>query len=95
MSILEELYNGNIAPIERSMKKGSEYYKLCKAVSEKEEKLFEELSCEKKAMYESIAERRLMLESISEKEIFIDGFRLGAQIMLEIINEPNNQLLHI
>ena len=35
MSILEELYNGNIAPIERSIKKGSEYYKLCKAAAEK------------------------------------------------------------
>ena len=89
MSILEELYNGNIAPIERSMKKGSEYYKLCKAVSEKEDKLFEELSCEKKAIYESIAESKLVVESISEEEIFIDGFRLGAQIMLEIINKPD------
>ena len=95
MSIIEELYNGNIAPIESSIKKGSEYYKLCKAVAEKEEKLFEELSCEKKAMYESIVESKLMLESISEEEIFIDGFRLGAQIMLEIINEPDKQLLQI
>lgn len=95
MSILEELYNGNIAPIERAVKKGSEYYRLCKAVAEKEDKLFEELSCEKKAMYESIAESRLMIESISEEEIFIDGFRLGAQIMLEIINEPDKQLLQI
>ncbi|MEE1239379.1 MAG: hypothetical protein UHO61_05595 [Acutalibacteraceae bacterium] len=95
MSILEELYNGNIAPIERSIKKGSEYYKLCKAAAEKKEKLFEELSCEKKAIYESIAESKLMIESISEEEIFIYGFRLGAQIMLEIINEPDKQLLPI
>lgn len=53
------------------------------------------MSCEKKAIYESIAESKLMFESISEEEIFIYGFRLGAQIMLEIINEPDKQLLPI
>lgn len=93
MSILEELYNGNISPIERFIKDGSEYSKLFNSVNENEDRLFEHLSREQKALYESIAESKGMLEGISEKEIFIDGFRLGARIMLEILTESDRQFL--
>ena len=95
MSILKELYNGNITPSERFVVSGSNYSKLLSTISEKEDELFKKLSHDEKTLYESIAEKKLMLESISEEEIFIDGFRLGAQIMLEIIQEPNKQFFQI
>ena len=40
-------------------------------------------------MYENILQSRFEQEGISERETFIEGFRLGAQIMLEILTDPD------
>ncbi len=34
MSILEELYDGNIVPMERDIRRGSEYHKILKRIDE-------------------------------------------------------------
>lgn len=76
-------------PIERYIKKGSEYYKLNSFITENEDKLFEKISKEEKVLYENILQSRFEQEGISERETFIEGFRLGAQIMLEILTDPD------
>ena len=38
MSILEELYDGNIVPMERDIRRGSEYHKILKKIDEQEER---------------------------------------------------------
>ena len=43
MSILEELYNGNICPADKYMKRGSEYYEISRFLANKEVQLFEPL----------------------------------------------------
>ena len=39
MSILEELYDGNIAPMERDIRRGSEYHKILKRIDEQQKSL--------------------------------------------------------
>ena len=95
MLILEELYDGNIAPMERDIRRGSEYHKILKRIDEQQKSLALSLSREDMALYESIAESKCMLDAISEKEMFIEGFRLGAQIMLEVLTEPDRELMPI
>lgn len=85
MSILEELYNGNIVPTEKYIKKGGEYQKINDELSEKIEKLMCTLNSKQKDLCEEIEDGFCRLSYISEKECFIDGFRLGAQIMREIL----------
>ncbi len=93
MSILKDLYYGNINPSERYIKRGSEYQKLSRLLSENEDKLLASLDEDGKRLYESILEGRYQQEDIAETETFVEGFRLGAQIMLEILTEPEKQLL--
>ncbi len=91
MSTLEKLYYGNVNPCERFIKKESEYHKLTMQLLDKEENLLKTVSSAEKALYEQIIEIKGEQENFSEKEMFIDGFRLGAQIMLEILTQPESQ----
>lgn len=86
MTILEELYNGNVNPLARFIKDESEYQKLNHQVSEYIDKLMVSLNDEEKQLYEKIADGICGMGYISEKETFIEGFRLGAQMMLEVIS---------
>ena len=95
MTALENLYNGNINPCCKTIKKGSEYDKLSKSLLEKEEHLIKDFNNDQKKLYESIFEDRFDQEDIYLKETFIEGFRLGAQIMLEVLTEPDKQLIDI
>ncbi len=85
MSILEELYNGNLNPVEKHIKNGSKYQKLNKQLTESIDELMLLLNNEEKQLCEKIIDNVLELGCISEKERFIEGFRMGAQFMWEII----------
>lgn len=85
MSILEELYNGNINPVEKYIKNGSEYQKLNKQLIEYIDELMLLLNNKEKQLCEKIINDILELGCIAEKEHFIEGFRMGAQMMWEII----------
>ncbi|MBQ8338443.1 MAG: hypothetical protein IJY33_04795 [Oscillospiraceae bacterium] len=95
MTILENLYNGNINIVEKSIKKGSEYDRLTKLASELEDKLMESINGQEKELFESIFVTRFQQEDIMLTETFVEGFRLGAQIMLEVFIEPKRQFTQI
>ena len=91
MGILEKLWLGNVKPGESSMPTNSEHYKLVKLIVRHEETLFPMLSEQAKDTYEKLRECRSELSSIVECEAFISGFRLGAKIMLEVMEGSNNE----
>ncbi len=84
MSILEELYNGNITPCEMFVKKGSEYQKLSLHLTDSIEKLLSLLTQEERKIYEDIEETISHRSCISEREHFVQGFRLGAEFVWEL-----------
>jgi len=51
MSVLEDLWLGNITPSERGVKKNSEYDKLAKESLKQEEKFIQELSADGRQAY--------------------------------------------
>ena len=92
MSVLEEIWRGEITPNERAIKPGSEYQKLtCKASAE-EKLLLELLDAGGREVYERLCHMRDDLANISEADTFVQGFRLGARIMLEVLGEWDSQL---
>lgn len=93
MSILEELYHGNINPSELHIKKGSEYQKVSKQFAEKAEKLLVSLNKEEAALFESILDDHTSLSYISEKDRFAEGFRIGALLMWEIMNYESQNFI--
>ena len=84
MSILEELWHGNVKPNENKLPSNSAQYELVSLIVRHEETLFPMLSEQAKEIYEKLRECRLELSSIVECEAFVSGFRLGAKIMLEV-----------
>lgn len=86
MSVLEELYNGNINPSEKFIKKGSEYDKLTKQFSDCSDKLMKLLNNEQKALLNESSDIMSNLCYINEKEAFTEGFCIGAQMILDIMN---------
>ena len=95
MSILENLWYGNVSPSERSIKKNSEYNRLSKASLEQEERFIKELSKDGRKAYEEHASSQMAMVSISECDSFVCGFRLGAKMILEILGVPDSQLPQI
>ena len=93
MSILEELYNGNVDPSNRYIRDGGEYQKANDALCEYLDELLTLLGDDQKSIYNKIEDSVLQLLSISEKDAFVDGFRLGAQIMWEVTNYQSENFL--
>ncbi len=95
MTILKDLYYGNINPWERQIQNGSEYQVLQQKLSIYLEKLEPMLSNEEKQLLEQIGDIASRIGSIYETDCFEEGFRLGAKIMLEILWQKNEHLIGI
>ena len=92
MSILDELWYGNIAPYERDFKKGDAYAELLGYIVRHEEALQKRMNDEEKEILEKLTECTDELHDIAEREAFVRGFVLGAKIIIEVMNtEPSKQ----
>lgn len=83
MTILEDLYYGNIVPAEKGIKKGSKYSKLLNLAARNEEKLSATLTKEQKILFEKYKDCTIEMSGISEKEAFVEGVKLGVKIIVE------------
>lgn len=98
MTILEDLYYGNINPNEKCFQKNSEYAKFAHIVIENEEKLTAFLAAlpnaeEERHLFSQMVNAQSELSGFTEYERFIEGFRLGAIIMLETFISPQQSVL--
>ena len=86
MKILEELWYGNVAPGERSVEKGGRLWHLGRLILQNEEELAPLLSERAKEVLEKLRDNQSELNDLNECEVFVCGFRLGARIMLEVLD---------
>lgn len=86
MSILEDLYYGNISPSSKYVKKDSEYQKLNKELIENSDRLTALLNDEEREIYKRIEDIFYELVYICEKEYYLDGFCTGAKMIVDAIN---------
>ena len=85
MYILNALWRGEIAPMERYAKPDSQYRCLAAKAHEAYTKIYSELSEEGKLQFDELEKIRNEMGSISEEEVFVEAFRLGAQMILDIV----------
>lgn len=83
--ILEELWYGNINPLEDSTDGNAEVKKLLNYVGRNRDKLCEGLTEQQKADLAKYDDSVNEMYGIIEQEVFKYGFRLGAKIMLEML----------
>ncbi len=90
--ILEDLYYGNIAPNAKSFSKNSPYAKAMGKLGKSDAYLQEVLDEEGKAMLKHFEDAQSEVSDIGIREAFIDGFRLGAKLMLAALSEDDGEL---
>ena len=87
MNILYELYNGNIVPSEKFVKKGSEYKMLLERLAELSEELAQKFDENDRKIWGEIWDTETTMERMGDRESFVDGFCIGARLMLEIMTQ--------
>lgn len=86
MDILEDLYYGNLFPHEKCAKLNDETKELLGLLNINEEKLTANLSNEQKETFEKYKDCNQEISEICERNAFLNGFRLGAKIIIEVVN---------
>ena len=88
MSVIEELYYGNIRPADEPQ--SDEVKKAISEVVKMEEALGDSLIDKgQKEKISELSERYSKLITLTERDGFLQGFRLGARLMAELMAENN------
>ena len=85
--ILEELFYGNICPNTDCRTQDNETKQLMGYIANHHDALLSTLNDQQKEILEKFDDCYSELTDINEREIFAYAFRLGAQLMLEMLGE--------
>ena len=85
MFFLHDLWMGRISPIERSVRKGSEFSNLLSESAQLEADFCRNLTKDQRTVYEELYDKHIRMMAISEEECFIEGFQMGARVILDIL----------
>ena len=89
---LEDLYYGNITPGQQQIAPNSELKRATDRVARFESQLTERLDEDGQTILAKLIESRDEIESITARENFILGFRLGAKITMECMDENDGDI---
>ena len=89
---LEDLYYGNITPGVQQIVPNSELKRATDRVARFEGQLTERLDEDGQAILAKLIESKDEIESITARENFILGFRLGARITMECMDENDGDI---
>lgn len=84
MTILEDLYYGNISPHERYVKRGTREDTLVRLICRDEEELNAGFTEKHKEVFERFKDCQSELCGITELGAFREGFILAVRIMIEV-----------
>ena len=89
---LEDLYFGNITPNDQKMAPDSELKKAVDRVTRYESQLTERLGEDEQTILTKLIRSQHEINSITALENFILGFRLGARLMAECMDENDGDI---
>ncbi len=84
MDTIRELFYGNIHPFERDVPKDSEGDKLNKLIIRHDAALKATLNEQEVEILEKLKDALTEQSSLSECEGFVNGFRLGVRLIVEV-----------
>ena len=85
MLFLEDFWNGNISPGEGRYHDRKEYKEVWRLVEKMEDQLKEQLSAEDWELFTQYQEAEAKAGDIEDSDIFIEGFRMGARVILDVL----------
>lgn len=84
-SILEELYNGNLCPIEEIVSKTPAYKATTNKITETMSMWRQRLSEHEYKQLEDLLNLRVQSGEMDLEASFVHGFKLGAMLMIEVL----------
>ena len=90
MKILEELWYGNINPMERPFQRQRRFDKAFRMLTKNEEKLLETLNDQEKDLFDKFKACYDEMIQITECQTFIKGFKLGARFFTECFENDDD-----
>lgn len=87
MKILEELWYGNIEPTEYGTSPSQGYRELRQLVDRNETNLRASMTDAQKELFTRYLESVLEYQTMSELMLFQNSFKLGARLMVEVMEE--------
>ena len=83
--IISAIYNGEIDPCARDIDKTTKRYAQDRATADKADEFRKTLTPEQRTLFEAYIAEHHYLDSLIEEDGFIEGFRLGGQIVLAML----------
>ena len=88
-SILQDLYNGKIYPEEQGCPQTKEFRIMQKNLSDHQEAFLQKIGSPLDQELQEMIVEQLDVFSIEKTKSFIDGFRLGAKIVIEVFQDTS------
>lgn len=85
MNILEELWYGNIEPAEYDTSPSKEYKQMLQLISRNEDKLLATMTDSQKELFAKYTDCVRDYQVMAECMLFQNSFRLGAKMMLTVM----------
>ena len=85
MTILEDLWYGNVRPTERSIIRGSRVDNLMKLLCQNEDDLMSGLTAKQKENFEKFKDCQSEITDYLETEAFTQGFTIAVKLMVEVM----------
>lgn len=85
MTVLEELWYGNLEPSEFDSSPNKEYKELLHLVGRNEEKLLATMTEEQKELFSKYSDSVREFQDLAECLLFQNSFKLGARMMAEVM----------
>ena len=92
MSILEDLYYGNVSPCDRDVRRGSKVDELQNLVCQYEEELNGTLTQKQRETLEKFKDAYNELYCCFERDMFAQGFIIATKIMIEVQNYRGDEI---
>lgn len=87
LNVIEELYHGNLEPMEMSSGHAPRLKKQLSKLTAIEERLYERLSDEDRTIFNSYRDACGEFTSMSCADSFLNGFRLGGKLAVDMLIE--------
>ena len=87
MLFLEDFWKGDATPGEKRFRPNSEYSKAMQTMERCDDTLKAHLSAEDYQIFREYAEATIQAGCTESCDNFIDGFRLGARMMLDVLTD--------
>ena len=87
MKLLEEFWYGNIEPTEYDTNACKEYKEMLRLITRNKEKLLATMTDDQKKLFSRYTDTVREYQTMAECLLFRNSFKLGARMMLEVMEE--------